>query len=325
MRIFTALAAALFLVGAAVAQDRVATAVPQDAAAKSPFQRVAVYPLATCVISGEKLEADAVKFEAGGRTFMTCCDKCKAKVEKDPAAFAKKLDEAIVQQQLAAYPLDVCVISGKKLGSMGDPIKLVLDGTLVQLCCNGCVKKATAAPEAMAQKVLEAAYAAQIKKYPLDACVVTGEKLGADADEKPVDVMLGTTLVKLCCKGCIKKLEKDPARYLAIVAGKAKVGAEACDDDKKAGEAKEGKKAPMAMASAEGDGCCDSAATAQKVTAKAGAAECGSGCCGGCSEGAPAAKPVEKTKAAEAKTGGDCCAEGAAAQKPATKPVEKTR
>lgn len=293
MRIFTALAAALMLAGTAFAQDTIA--------AKAPFQRVAVYPMTTCVVSGETLDADAVKFEAGGRTFMTCCPKCQAKVEKDPASFAKKLDEAIVQQQSANYPLENCVVSGKKLGSMGEPQKLVLDGTLVELCCSGCVKKATAAPEAMAQKVLMAAYEAQNKNYPLDACVVTGEKLGADADEKPIDVMVGTTLVKLCCKGCMKKLQKDPARYVAIVQGKAKVGHEPCDDDKGG----DGKKTPTAMASVDGGGCCggccDAAPTTKpadknKPASKDGAGECGD--CGGCSEGAPVAKPVEKQKPA---------------------------
>lgn len=291
MRILSLLAA-LFLVGATVAQDA--------AAAKPKFERRAVYPLATCVVSGEKLDTDAVKFEAGGRTFLTCCDKCKAKVEKEPAPFAKKLDDAIAAQQRPTYPLDTCPVSGEKLGGMGEPVELVVDGTLLRLCCKGCVKKAQAAPAAMAQKVLDAAYAAQNANYPLDACVVTGEKFGDEGE--PVSVMFGTTLVKVCCKGCIKKIEKEPARFLAMVQQK-KVGSESCDDvHKEAGEAEGKGKQPAAMASA---GCC--AEGAAQPAAKTETAGC-------CSE---AAKPAAKAEAAKAEAAG-CC--GEAATKPAAKP-----
>ena len=37
-----------------------------------------------------------------------------------------------------AYPLDVCIVSGEKLGSMGDPIVLVHQGQEVKLCCQSC-------------------------------------------------------------------------------------------------------------------------------------------------------------------------------------------
>lgn len=36
------------------------------------------------------------------------------------------------------YPLDVCVVSGQKLGSMGKPILLTHQGRTVKLCCQGC-------------------------------------------------------------------------------------------------------------------------------------------------------------------------------------------
>ena len=37
-----------------------------------------------------------------------------------------------------AYPLDVCIVSGEKLGSMGDPISLVHEGQEVKFCCKSC-------------------------------------------------------------------------------------------------------------------------------------------------------------------------------------------
>lgn len=54
--------------------------------------------------------------------------------------------------------------------------------------------------------------------YPLDTCVVSGEKLGEmgkpyeyvhKEDGKPDRVVM------LCCKMCVGKFKKDPAKYLA--------------------------------------------------------------------------------------------------------------
>lgn len=47
------------------------------------------------------------------------------------------------------------------------------------------------------------------KAYPLTTCIVTGEKLGSMGPEVP-KVYVGQE-VKFCCKGCIKKFEKDIA------------------------------------------------------------------------------------------------------------------
>ena len=48
--------------------------------------------------------------------------------------------------------------------------------------------------------------------YPLDTCVVSGDKLGAMGE--PVVYEYKGRKVKFCCKGCIKDFEKDPAKYL---------------------------------------------------------------------------------------------------------------
>lgn len=38
------------------------------------------------------------------------------------------------------YPLDICIASGDKLGSMGDAIVIVREGQEIKLCCKGCIK-----------------------------------------------------------------------------------------------------------------------------------------------------------------------------------------
>jgi hypothetical protein len=50
------------------------------------------------------------------------------------------------------------------------------------------------------------------KKYPLDTCPVSGEKLGSMGD--PVILKHEGREVRLCCPGCIDKFKQDPPKYL---------------------------------------------------------------------------------------------------------------
>ena len=173
-------------------------------------------------------------FQVDGTTFKTCCEKCKAKVEAGAAPFKAKLEEASKAAQLANYPLKTCAISGEPLGSMGAPVQLMLEGTLVQLCCKSCTKKAMAKPAEMAKKVTDAAYEAQ-KAQVNETCPVGGEAI---ADDK-VDVMFGTRLVRFCCAKCVAKFEQEPAKYLPNLVQHAP-GKEQEADEKKADKPKDG-------------------------------------------------------------------------------------
>lgn len=44
------------------------------------------------------------------------------------------------------YPLDVCIVSGNKLGSMGKPITKVYNGQQVKFCCQPCTEDFDANP-----------------------------------------------------------------------------------------------------------------------------------------------------------------------------------
>lgn len=39
-----------------------------------------------------------------------------------------------------AYPLKTCIVSGKALGSMGEPKRIVVEGQEIKFCCGGCEK-----------------------------------------------------------------------------------------------------------------------------------------------------------------------------------------
>ena len=54
--------------------------------------------------------------------------------------------------------------------------------------------------------------------FLIDTCLVSGEKLGADASMKPYTFDYKGQEIKLCCKNCLKDFKKDPATYLKKLA-----------------------------------------------------------------------------------------------------------
>lgn len=48
-----------------------------------------------------------------------------------------------------------CTVTSEPLGSMGPPIKVMVNDQAVFVCCKGCVKKATSDPEKTLAKVAE--------------------------------------------------------------------------------------------------------------------------------------------------------------------------
>lgn len=59
-----------------------------------------------------------------------------------------------------------------------------------------------------------------VKPYPLDTCIVSGEKLGDMG--KPVVFEYQGQEIKLCCKSCRKKFDKDPAKLIKQMEENAK-------------------------------------------------------------------------------------------------------
>lgn len=51
------------------------------------------------------------------------------------------------------------------------------------------------------------------KPYPLDTCLVSGEKLGEMG--KPFEIVHEGQQIKFCCKNCAPKFAKDPTKYLS--------------------------------------------------------------------------------------------------------------
>lgn len=139
------------------------------------------------------------------------------KFKADPDKYLAELDKKIIAQQKPLYPLQTCVVSGEKLGGdMGESIDIVYGNRLVRFCCKGCIGKFKKDPAAYLAKIDAAVVEAQKSDYPMDTCVVSGEKLGGEMGE-PIDNVIGNRLVRFCCKSCVKTFEKNPGKYLAKI------------------------------------------------------------------------------------------------------------
>ncbi|TWT43508.1 Archaeal TRASH domain protein [Botrimarina hoheduenensis] len=128
-----------------------------------------------------------------------------------PRTEAQQVAAAIAEQK-------VCPVSGQPLGSMGRPIPVQVGDRTVYVCCAGCIDAVKDNPSqyVIGKPMLKVAPATDA-----DAAAIAAQKLCPVMDE-PLGSM-GTPLkvtglprdVYLCCKGCLKFLEKEPQKYLA--------------------------------------------------------------------------------------------------------------
>ncbi len=173
------------------------------------------YPINTCIVMGAELGSmgDPINIIHNGRLVRLCCEGCIDTLTEDPKKVMADLDAAILKSQIDSYPLETCVVSGAKLGSMGKPINVFHENRLAQLCCAGCMDAFKADPAAAMSKV-DAAYAnAQRDAYPLDTCIVSDAKLGSMGE--PIELVAGTQLIRFCCAGCLPRFRAEPQKYLS--------------------------------------------------------------------------------------------------------------
>lgn len=189
----------------------------KPAASAAPEKREGdPYPLATCPISGKRLGemGDPVVKLYHGREVRFCCPACPPKFEADFKAGMAALDEKIVKDQAPLYPMRTSVVSGKPLPEK--PVQFVFANRLFLLADDS----ERAAFEHHAKDYFaaldKAVVEAQGKAYPVKTCPVSGDEFGGEMGE-PVDLVVAGRLVRLCCTGCKKDVNKDPARFIEMV------------------------------------------------------------------------------------------------------------
>lgn len=99
--------------------------------------------------------------------------------------------------QLRISVQKICPVSGEKLGSMGDPIKVKVGEQFAYLCCQGCVGKQ---PNADHWKTIQANLAAAQQ-----TCPIMGKPVTADMKSTVVNGQQ----VFVCCPPCIAKIQAD--------------------------------------------------------------------------------------------------------------------
>ena len=115
------------------------------------------YPIGTCPVSGEELGEGAVDVVVGTKLVRTCCKRCAAKVKSDSTEAMAAVDAGWIEAGKKGYAVEVCPVSGEKLGSMGEPVDVLYGTRLVRLCCKGCVKKVRTDGAAVVAKLDELA------------------------------------------------------------------------------------------------------------------------------------------------------------------------
>lgn len=129
------------------------------------------------------------------------------------AAEQDKSAAAPAKGKIKPYTLKTCPVTDEKLGEMGDPYVHQYKGKEVKFCCEGCLKDFNAAPAKFIKKIEAAELkAAGLKPYTLDTCAVSDEKLGEMGE--PYALMHKGRQIKLCCEGCLKDFNSEPAKYI---------------------------------------------------------------------------------------------------------------
>ena len=115
------------------------------------------------------------------------------------------------------YPFAFCIVQGTEFDEDKEPYVVTHEGQQYKLCCKDCLTEFRENPaphvEKFAALLKQRAQAA--KHYPLDTCVVSGEKLGGHGE--PYVMQHEGREVRLCCKGCRKDFLRDPAKYLMLL------------------------------------------------------------------------------------------------------------
>lgn len=108
-----------------------------------------------CIKTGKALDGEGVSFVAGNRAMKTCCAKCKAAVEADPAAYIAKVDAALIEAGKDSYPMETCIVGGGEMKAEKQ-VDVVVAGTHFRLCCASCEDKLKSDPATYLSKLAEA-------------------------------------------------------------------------------------------------------------------------------------------------------------------------
>jgi Cu(I)/Ag(I) efflux system membrane fusion protein len=127
-----------------------------------------------CPVSNAPLDSmgGAVPVSLGSSRVYICCDSCEAPLKNEPKRYLARLRRPVAEPRQ-----EICPVTRQKLGSMGEPVPVEVDGRKVQVCCAGCIDKLKAEP---------ARYLAALEPAPADAVLVVPESAVVDTGTRTV-------------------------------------------------------------------------------------------------------------------------------------------
>ncbi len=153
--------------------------------------------------------------------------KKEAKI-KEAISTLSPQDQKLVKEQRFCP-----IMTYDRLGSMGTPLKVMIEGKPVFLCCKGCVEDAQKGGEKTVKAVMKLRdSAATLAKLPMEErTAVEAQKYCAVANTSllgsmgaPIKLEVDGKPVYLCCGGCTKKAQANPAGTLAKAQELVKAG-----------------------------------------------------------------------------------------------------
>ena len=119
----------------------------------------------------------------------------------------------VAAEKAPPKPQTTCPVTGNPIDKA---VHIDFQGQRIYFCCDQCPAKFKADPEKYFAKL--AAEGVQLENIQT-TCPVSGEKLEhGDMGDPVAHVYQGRT-VMFCCSSCVKKFDKEPAKYLAKLPG----------------------------------------------------------------------------------------------------------
>jgi hypothetical protein len=175
-----------------------------------------------CPFTGNAVNPDFTA-QVGDDTVAFCCGGClngfkkwdEPRKEKYVAEQKALHAKPVVIEELAVktpYLLDVCPITGEKLGSMGDVVVEVIDGREVRFCCAACPPKFKETKKDMFAKLDALMIEQQLPYYPITTCIVSGKDL--EFHGGTVDFIYGNRLFRVCSNDCKAEFMDVPSEFV---------------------------------------------------------------------------------------------------------------
>lgn len=165
-----------------------------------------------CPIMEKPVDATMKSTVVNGQQVFVCCPPCISEIQADIEGSLKKVnsyytafiakERQAASDKIHASAQAICPVTGKELGSMGEPVKVKVGEEVAFLCCKDCVGK-------------------QIKAEhwkTIQTNLATAQKI-CPVMEHPVNATMKSTVVNgrkifVCCPPCIAKIKADPATYV---------------------------------------------------------------------------------------------------------------